>query len=92
MSVSDDKVSRLAISGFTEGTTTDREVFWLKDRVVWEAGDASALAGLWGLYLELQGFSGTNADARYAWLGSLGFTGAISDRLAAFWASGEVLP
>ncbi|MBT6124503.1 MAG: hypothetical protein HOH70_04845 [Halieaceae bacterium] len=91
---SDNKLERLRISGFDEGTTNDREFAWLKDRVGWEFGDSESLADLWGLFLENAGFSGQRNDALFGWLGSLGYdvSDDLNDRLASFWGDPAPLP
>jgi len=78
------KRQALLNQGIPAQAMSDMTLAWLKSL----GATANTIPDAWWEYLTGQGYSGSLGDMQYTWLGDLGFTGTISDRWHAFWASG----
>ena len=83
----DDKLSALETLTGSTGHIDDLENEWLLSEITTPV--SVHVNDLWlELFIE-KGVSATNInDAAYEWLGDLGYTGALADRWAAYWAAG----
>lgn len=86
MSVSDDKFNALRTQGYT-GSTSDMWLQFLLANGAMTKNTTDAFKE----FLMTKGFSGQVNDQWYKYLGSLGYTGALPDRVAQFWAAGGVI-
>lgn len=71
-----------AVLSSTDGSLQDRELQWLRD-------SGETMGSIMDMYHEMlvgRGFTGTNQEMLYEYLGSLGYTGALLDRIHQWWA------
>lgn len=89
MTLRDAKYAALqTLTGLSVGTINDMERQWL----LIETGESTGyINDLYGIYLTGQGYTtGTVSDRMYAFLGGLGYTGTLNDRLYQFWLDGAI--
>jgi hypothetical protein len=84
---SDDKLFALETLTGNTGHVDDLENEWLLSVII--ATNGESVSDLWKQFLIERGVTaGHPNDMMNTWLGSLGYTGALSDRLAQYWAAG----
>jgi len=84
--INDAKREALIGRGFP-GAMQDAERDWLLSVVTTVNGNT--IPDLWYRYLIEQGQAPSSLhDMKYAWLGGLGYTGSLNDRLLAYWIAG----
>ena len=71
-----------------QGAMPEMTLQWLQAN----GATSAQLSTAWDEMLESKGFGPANPDGWYDLLGSLGYTGSISDRSRDFWIAGGIFP